>query len=563
MKNKKVLLLVIFLVALFLRIFLVGKIPSGVTNDEANVAYDTFLLVQAGKDQWGKSWPLEFKGFGDYRLPVYQYLLFPLIKIFGMRSWATRLPSVILGSSTILLIYFFILVFFKKFKEKEFLALIAALILSFNPWHFGMSRCVMEANVGLFFTLLAIFFILRDKKNDWLFGGIFTVISFYTYYSLRVFLPLFYVYLLLFYKKWSKRKIFNFILIIAFLSFSIIFNTLKTGGGLARVKQVNIFRDIGIVNRINEYRGSCLSFYSVFRKRSFYPLLKSSCVILFNRPVFWLRQFILNYFHHFSFSFLFFGKFERGWQFLPPSSFFYFFNLPFFVFGLFGLLINFKKQWRFLIFWLLIAPLADSITGEGHYARSFIMIIPVIIFISYGYYLVFSFLRKNFQKSYKLLPLPILGFSLFFITQFFVNYFIYFPKKHSKYSHYEYKPLFDYLKEVEHKYENIYISRKVRDTKQYIFYLYYNQIPAEEFFNSRIIRKEEKDGWVAVKRINKYWFIDDVGEIKKYPPNSLLVVAPEEIKREKVIKVISFLDSEPAFYILETNELFYGEKKEI
>lgn len=562
MKIKRVSLLIVFLIGLFLRTFLLGDIPPGVTNDEANVAYDTFLLTQTGKDQWGKSWPLEFKGFGDYRLPVYQYLLFPLIKIFGMRSWATRLPTALFGSITILLVYFFVLVLFNRFKEREVLALICTLVLTLNPWHFGMSRWLMEANVGLFMAFLAIYFILRNKKYDWVIGAVFTGISFYTYYGLRVFLPLFLIYLVFSYGKWPKKKTLFFGLLAFFLCLPIVFNALKTGGGLARVKQVNFTQDIGLVNQINEYRGSCQSFFVPLKETTSYSIFKNICVVLFNRPVFWTRQFILNYFNHFSFSFLFFEKFERAWQFLPPHSFFYFFNLPFFVIGFLALLINFRKQGEYLLVWFLIAPLVDSITGDGHYARSFIMLTPLVIFIGAGYYFAFYFIKKNYRRLFNLILIPFLGFSLFFVIQFLAKYFIYFPKAQSKYSHYEYQPLFEYLKSVEDKYDNIYISRKIRDTKQYIFYLYYNRIPAEEFFKSEIIRFDGEDGWVTVKRINKFWFIDEVNEIKIYPQDSLLVVAPEEIKKGKVVETIGFLNSEPAFYIYETNELFY-EKEEI
>jgi len=557
MKHKKILLLMIFTSGLFLRLFLLRKIPSGVTNDEANVAYDTFLLTQAGKDQWGKAWPLEFKGFGDYRLPAYQYLLFPFIKIFGMDPWVIRLPTAILGSLSILLIYFFVCVFFKEFKQKENLALITALVLALNPWHFGMSRWIMESNVGLFFALLAIFFILRNRKKDWLWAGISTVISFYTYYSLRFFLPLFLFFLIFFYKKWPKRRIVSFVFLIFIFCLPIIFSMFKTGGGLARVKQVNLTHDMGLVGQIDEYRNACLKNTLFLKKEPIHQGVKIICTILFNRPVFWTRQFILNYFNHFSFSFLFFEKFERAFQFLPPHSFFYFFNLPFFIIGLSALLLNFPKKWRFLIIWLLIAPLADSLTGSDHYARSFVMVAPVLLFIAYGYWAIIVFLKKRFAKKLIFITTPFLTFYLLFTIQFFFKYFTYFPEKQSKYSHYAYKPLFNYLKTLENSYDNIYISRKSNNERQYIFYLYYNKISADKFFSSQITREEEANGWIIVRRYDKYHFIDEVGQIKKYPPNSLLVVGPKEIKKGKVIEVISFLDGKTAFKIFETNELFY------
>lgn len=521
MRNKKIILLVIFMAGFLLRLIAIGKIPSGVTNDEANVAYDTFLLTQAGKDQWGKAWPLEFKGFGDYRLPVYQYLLFPFIKIFGMDPWVIRLPTAILGSLSILLIYFFVCVFFKEFKQKENLALITALVLALNPWHFGMSRWIMESNVGLFFALLAIFFILRNRKKDWLWAGISTTISFYTYYGLRFFLPLFLVYLIFFNKKFSKKKIIPFGLLIFIFCLPIVFSLVKTGGGVARVKQVNLTHDMGLVGQINEYRNACLKSTSFLKKKPIHQGAKIICATLFNRPVFWTRQFILNYFNHFSFSFLFFEKFERAFQFLPPHSFFYFFNLPFFIIGFLALLLNFPKKWRFLIIWLLIAPFTDSLTSPDHYARSFMMVVPVLLFIAYGYWVVIVFLKKRSAKKLIFITIPFLAFCLFFTIQFFFKYFTYFPIRHSRYSHYVYRPLFEYLQKIEDDYTNIYISRKNNDERQYIFYLYYNKISPDEYFGTEIKWEEEANGWIIVRRLGKYHFIDDVNLIKDYPRDSL------------------------------------------
>jgi 4-amino-4-deoxy-L-arabinose transferase-like glycosyltransferase len=552
-KNKLILLIIILAISFFLRIFLLGDVPAGVMADEANIAYDAYLLTEAGRDQWGKNWPLLFKGFGDYRLPIYQYILFPLIKIFGMNAFIIRLPSALFGVASVGLVYFFIKILFKDFKNKINLALVSAFILAINPWHFGMSRWIMEANVGLFFCLLALFFLLRDRGNDCLFAVLSIMISLYTYYGFQVFLPLFLIYVLIFYKKWPPRKVFIFSSVIIFLLIPLIFNTLKTGGGLVRAKQINLTNDIALIYQIGQYRSTCLSMAHAQNNLFF----KTICPIFFNKPVFWLRQYLLNYFNHFSLSFLFFEQFEKYWQFLPPSSFFYFFDLPFFVMGFLNLFKFSRRQWLFLFIWLLVTPLADSISGGGHYARSFMFVIPIIIFIGWGY-LAFIYWTQSAVKKFHIPILTILFiFNLFFISLFFIQYFTFLPERQSKYSHYEYKPLFESLKKIEDQYDNIYVSNKVRDSRQYIFYLYYNKISATDFFKSTIIKEEEPNGWVAVKQINKYHFISEINQITKYPDKSLLVVAPQELDRSGNLDTIAFLDGEEAFRIFETHELFY------
>ncbi len=553
MNFKKYTIFLVFLFSLLIRTIYLGKVPVGVTNDEANVAYDTFLLTQTGKDQWGKSWPFEFKGFGDYRLPVYQYLLYPLVKFLGIDAWVIRLPIAIFSSLTIILLYYFVLLLFKDYKHKHKLALISALVLTINPWHFGMSRWIMESNLALFFSLLAVFLFLRKQKYDWLLSTIFFVLAIYTYYGARFFLPLLFFYLMVT-KKWSKKELINYIGVIIILCLPLLINNFL-GGGFSRIRQVNLTHDLGLVGQVERYREACLHFDLFKIGPNYRVLIQYVCMGFFNKPVFWLRQFVLNYLNHFSFAFLFFEKLEQGWQFLPPHSFFYFFNIPFLIMGLFSIFSKYRKQAWLLIIWLLVSPLADSITGQGHYARSLTMLIPIVIFTAFGYLNTFGYLKH--LKLKKIILGTSLVFAGFFVLMFFIKYFTVLPFSQSKYSHYEYKPLFSYLKQIEDDYEQIYISRKVRDTKQYIFYLYYNKIPAKEFFKLHMIREDGTDGWVKVGRLGKYWFLDDVNQVKKYPPQSLLVVAPEEYDQGGDLQRIYYIDGEEAFRIFKTNDLFY------
>ena len=91
MKNFKNIFLLAFIVllALFLRIYLLGIVPPGLTNDEADIGYDAYAILITGSDQWGNFLPTtSFMGFGDYRLPLYTYLVVPFVKIFNLNSFS-------------------------------------------------------------------------------------------------------------------------------------------------------------------------------------------------------------------------------------------------------------------------------------------------------------------------------------------------------------------------------------------------------------------------------------------------------------------------------------------
>jgi 4-amino-4-deoxy-L-arabinose transferase-like glycosyltransferase len=550
-ENKTKIILTILIVTAFLFRF-IGNIPEGATNDEANYAYDAFLLSQTGMDQWGEFLPLQFRGFGDYRLPVYQYLLVPVVKFFGMETWTIRLPTVIFSSLTLLALYLLISVVFKNSKKGRLIGLLAAFLIVFNPWHFGLSRIIMEANVGAFFVLMSLYFLFKGEKNLKYFflSLILAVLSFYTYYGYRVFLPLIFIYLALCNKNlviYKFRKKFLLAVFTAVLLIPLIF-ALFQGGGVARFNQVNLFKDVSTVGQVNQLLGVCQQ-----------NLPSLACKIFLNKYAAFFTQFFTNYFNHFSPQFLFFTEFEKGWGFIPPAPYFYLVNLPFFFLGLVKLLR--KKEGHFFLIFLLLAPLADSLTGKGHYARSFILIIPVVVFTAFGWYWFFNFLKNTKGRFLSLIPVAV---YFYFIGQFLLNYFVYFPKKHSIYTYYPYKPLFSFLKEAEKNYQNFYISRELRDTKQYIFYLYYNKIPADKYFAIDRDYYIEEDGWVKVERLGNYHFLDSKGDIMSYPANSLLALAPKTIKTDsKPVKIIYYKDGKNiAFLVYDVDSLKQELEKE-
>ena len=96
------LLSVFFISALALRFYKFGEIPVGFNRDEASIGYTAYSLLKTGKDEYGKSFPLSFKSFGDWKLPLYPYLVTPFIKIFGLSEFAVRLPSALFGVLTVI-----------------------------------------------------------------------------------------------------------------------------------------------------------------------------------------------------------------------------------------------------------------------------------------------------------------------------------------------------------------------------------------------------------------------------------------------------------------------------
>ena len=180
---------IIFILAFLLRVIFTTKAPPSINWDEASLGYNAYSILKTGKDEWGRSWPVTFEAFGDYKLPGYVYTLVPFVGIFGLNEFSVRLPSIISGSLAVIFLY---LAVFKITSNKKW-AVVSALLLAISPWHFFLSRVAVEANLAFGFFLVGFFFLLHGLKKYYLLlpASLFFGFSIFTYNSARIFVPIF------------------------------------------------------------------------------------------------------------------------------------------------------------------------------------------------------------------------------------------------------------------------------------------------------------------------------------------------------------------------------------
>src|SRR3989304_8160168 len=106
MKNIKFWLLPgIIVFGFIIRIYLIDSVPPSLNWDEVSHGYNAYSTLKTGRDEWGEYFPLIFRAYGDYKLPVYIYLTALSELFLGLNPISVRLPSVGAGTLTILFSY--------------------------------------------------------------------------------------------------------------------------------------------------------------------------------------------------------------------------------------------------------------------------------------------------------------------------------------------------------------------------------------------------------------------------------------------------------------------------
>jgi len=154
------LLLLIVLLAAFLRLVALGSYPQRFNQDEMTLGYDAWSIWQTGHDQHGEPFPIQFRTFNDYVPPVATYLAAPVVGLLSLDETTTRLPFALMGIATVALVGLLGRRWFNPWA-----GLFAALLLTLNPWHLNYSRIAFPVSVVPFFTTLALYAFTRGLDS--------------------------------------------------------------------------------------------------------------------------------------------------------------------------------------------------------------------------------------------------------------------------------------------------------------------------------------------------------------------------------------------------------------
>lgn len=452
----KFLLLSICVLFLFTRLYRITEVPVSLYWDEASIGYNAYSILTTGKDEWGDFFPIHFRAFGEFKLPVYIYSVVPFIPIFGLNELSVRIPAALYSLGSIIIIYFLT----KKITKDSTVALWSSFLLTISPWFFIFSRTGFEATAGLMFYLLGICLFLKPKSYFTFISTISFILSMYSYNSFRMIVPLTLV-----------------ILIISRLLKGI--PDVKNEVNKSIIKWWVLSGFLVVVSLIPIYR---LFVYDAGGSRLQNVGTASGIVV------------VKNYISHFNPQFLFIKGDSNLRHQLNGFGQLFFPDAVFILLGIFYLLYKKQKYGMLIVPLLLIGPLPASITKESPHALRAISMIPFISML--------SALGLNSIRN-RILTVLVAFLFLGLFGYYFINFLAVYPSQSTKDWQYGYKQFFS-NEIVSNSVQKIHVSEE--EGQPYIFALFYLKYDPEKFRSEVIRNNPDKWGFSTVKSFGVFEF---------------------------------------------------------
>lgn len=465
MKKNQILFILITIIAFLLRFYQLGAIPTSLDWDEVSNAYNAYSILKTGRDEYGNFLPLTNRSFDDYKPPLYMYLEIPSVAIFGLTPFAARLPSAIFGFLTVPLIYLLTKWIFKDKKDNDSdkISLLAMFLMAISPWSIQFSRVGFEANVGLFFSLLAVTSALYGLKKNWLLliSAISVGFSLYSYHSQKLFIPSIFLLLIIIFRREifsiPRKFIYSFTiisLIIILPMFTLIpnkalFNRFESTSQQSYINEVNTSIDF-----INTDKNSHIPFSN----------------IIHNRRIIISQSMLESYLKHFDINFLFLTGDDNPRHHVDNMGMLYLFELPLILIGLYKIISKPSKEYFFLVLWLLIAPIPASLSNTApHAIRSYLMVIPLEVMSALGLITIFQAAGK-FKSLARYLASLIILFSL---ATYLENYYFHYAYDRATSWQYPYEQAVYLSQKYANNGSKVYVSPTI--DQAYIFWLFYTK----------------------------------------------------------------------------------------
>lgn len=497
---------IILIIGMLNRIVGITDMPNALNCDEASAGYEAFSLLNYGIDRNGNHNPSFLVAWGSGQNALLTYLIIPLIKIFGLKTIAIRLPMAILGCISLVVLYLLL----RKIANKK-LALIGLAFFAICPWHIMKSRWGLESN--LFPDLILIFAYLLIKgiedKNKIIYYLSFVIagISAYAYGTLYYFLPVFLIPLLIILVKQKKitikQAIFS-IIIVGIVSLPVILyvviNTLN-------LDQINLpFLTVPKL-KVNRYKELTSIFSGEFFNTSINNLMHGLRILIFQYD-------------------------GLPWNSIMPYGTIYLFSTFFTIIGIIDSFRKNKKvevKYNYLFnIWFIVSIILTCIC-DPNINRINIIMIPIAYYTIIGIYLIVNNRKK-----------VAIGIAILYTISFGLFMNKYLKEDCGTYGTFEsdLEEVMQYAKKlVDNSNKEIYITNEIN----YIFVLYYTQYDTNDYVKT----VDYEDEYVEFRQVNSFgnYYLQNIENIKS-DGNRAYVIKKENLDKykldEEIFKITEF-----------------------
>lgn len=498
MKQISALLLIIFL-ALILRFYDLGSLPSGLHWDEQDTGYQALSLFQTGRDYHGTPLPIFPHSFADYRTPVFIYSAVPVVAKLGLSAFSVRLPALIWGVLGVAAMYVLASLMFRDSK----LGFGASALLALSHWHLQYSKKSVETiSLSTLFLIGLACFYKGLKKPVWLIlSGLFFGLATAAYSPGKLFVPLILSTLyVIHYTNLRKNLKYSFFGALAFLViFLPVFADGLWGKSGTRFRDVSVFTDPTVATTVDQKRLDSLMASGVPREVGLSPRLIDK--VLLNKPAEIGGKILSQYLTTLGTDYLFLrGDPEPRHSPSPDRiGMLQTIELIPFIFGIVVILTTHNPQLLTILFWFLIAPIPSALTrdGGGHAARTFILLPALILILTLGH-------KFLYQKSKILYTLYII---LYTVSTIFIYgyYFTLYRSESAKPFQWGFDWVMSKAVNESSNYDRVYVDG--RNDTLLMAYLFYHQKDPASFQKLLPLQDEEVFPGVRALRFGNIYLL--------------------------------------------------------
>lgn len=536
--KRNIILILVILLAAFLRFFKLSEIPITLNHDEISQLYDGASIIQTKKDIYGNFLPLVFPSTGDFKIGYYTYLSTISYLLFGGREVAIRIPVAFFGTLSVLGVFLFI----KALTKNWTIAVLSAFLVALTPSEIFYSRKSFESIMGVCFVFFGFYFLLKNLeagKRKWGFIAVLLfALAMYIYTSYAVVVPLLLILFFIFFKNKIIEQRKNLIVLFITLAISLI----------------PLFY-INFTNPNVRFRG-----VTVFIGQD--PNLGRLISLTGNSAKSYFDFIFIKYLNQLDPTYLFInglGLTNQGLYDLGPLLLW---QLPLFLLGIMFIIKNknYTNQGKFLLAAALAAMIPSAITFEDYSPHRAILAFAIMSIISgFGLYWLINIISSYIKNSrIKILIFGILLASL--VVNFIYAariYIVSYPFEKSEKMQYPFKQVILYAWSQINNFDSIVFDPQFGEINPIIgvgvpYYIgYYGNIPAGEFqkkYKLGIKPREVLFDKFSIRQV--IWGEDH--DLK----NTLLVASPwsiplDQIKPDMILKRFNFYNGSPAFYAIK------------